>query len=998
MPHLKPIILLLLITLNLTATGATTSYTYDNFGNKISSTNEYGETTNYEYDGVFVPFLGITSSKGNLLKETQSNGTIIEHIYDENSNLLSTQTTTAEGIVTTSSHDYDAFNRLISSTDIRGNSSTNIYDARGNKTSTTDAQNRTTTYTYSPSNKITKTLYADGTSDSKTYDAMDNILSETNTDAETTTYEYDKADRLIKTTYADNTSTSSTYDKVGRILTSTDQNGNTTTYEYDAVGNQIKVIDALGNETTFTYDAQGNRLSQTNALNQSTTYEYNALNQRIKTTYADGTSTIENKNISGLPTSKTDEAGTITSYGYDTTKNIPLLNSVTLANGAITSYTYDSQNRKSRQTDALNHSTNWDYTDLGELNSETLPKGEVKTFSYDAYGKQTQINDYANKAIKFIYDSNDKLVRTEYADGSTITYDYTPSGRLKSQTNIQGTISNTYNSMGRLKTQTNTNNDTITYTYDAVGNITLIETPTQTISKTYTVRNRLESVTDAQGTTSYTYDELGRQIEILYPNNMTTAYEYDTRNRIIKISHINSANVTLQSFTYTLNEIGNKTKIVQENNRTVDYEYSNVNQLTKETITNDPNNQNTITAFEYDLVGNLKTKTIDQTSTNYTYNENDQLTSQGAITFTYDDNGNLLSKDNTTYTYDDKNRLTQVQTPTQTIEYSYDANNNRIAKVVDQATTTYLIDTNTPYAQVITENKNNGSVIEYTYGNDLLNNGSNFFLTDALGSTRGLVDSSENLTDSYTYTPYGKLLNHNGTSENDFLYTGEQFDSETEDYFLRARYYSPDSGRFLTRDSYDGNNYNPISQNHYLYGGSNPIKYTDPNGHFFGVAETTMTMNIISYTRTRLATSFTFQVGIFYSMRAILNLHNFIYGGSVLTFGLKRGVRWGFWRDLPKFIYKGTEYAIVKGRLYTEHAVNRMTPRAYGMAAGRYDDPRGIPTMAVEFAVQFGKTLSKEIINGGIRYTRQYGEIFVIFEKTTGGREIIISVIKKALL
>ena len=95
MLHLKQILLLLLITINLTATGATTSYTYDSFGNKISSTNEYGQTTNYEYDGVFVPFLGITTSKGNLLKETQPNGTIIEHTYDKNSNLLSTTTTTA---------------------------------------------------------------------------------------------------------------------------------------------------------------------------------------------------------------------------------------------------------------------------------------------------------------------------------------------------------------------------------------------------------------------------------------------------------------------------------------------------------------------------------------------------------------------------------------------------------------------------------------------------------------------------------------------------------------------------------------------------------------------------------------------------------------------------------------------------------------------------------------------------------------------------------------
>ena len=237
----------------------------------------------------------------------------------------------------------------------------------------------------------------------------------------------------------------------------------------------------------------------------------------------------------------------------------------------------------------------------------------------------------------------------------------------------------------------------------------------------------------------------------------------------------------------------------------------------------------------YDLVGNLKTKTIDGVNTDYVYNENDQLISQGTSTFTYDANGNLVAKDDTTYAYDELNRLITTTTPTNTIEYSYDANNNRVAKTTIAGTTTYLIDANTAYAQVITETKENGTTVEYTYGNDLLSNGTHNFLTDALGSTRGLVDSTEALTDAYVYTPYGKLSEHNGTSENSFLYTGEQLDKETEDYYLRARYYSPNSGRFLTRDTYDGTMDSPITLNHYLYTGSNPVMYVDPSGNFFSM-------------------------------------------------------------------------------------------------------------------------------------------------------------------
>ena len=229
----------------------------------------------------------------------------------------------------------------------------------------------------------------------------------------------------------------------------------------------------------------------------------------------------------------------------------------------------------------------------------------------------------------------------------------------------------------------------------------------------------------------------------------------------------------------------------------------------------------------------MLTKTIDGVDTSYSYNENDQLTTQGSVTFTYDDNGNLVSDNNNTYSYDEKNRLIKVITPNDTVEYSYDANDNRIAKTTSNGTTTYLIDANTPYAQVITESKDDGTEIKYTYGNDLISDGSHTFLTDALGSTRGLVDSSEALTDSYAYTPYGELANHDGTSENSFLFTGEQLDSETEDYYLRARYYSPNFSRFLSRDSYDGTMNSPVTQNHYLYAGANPSMFVDPSGKMF---------------------------------------------------------------------------------------------------------------------------------------------------------------------
>jgi len=119
-------------------------------------------------------------------------------------------------------------------------------------------------------------------------------------------------------------------------------------------------------------------------------------------------------------------------------------------------------------------------------------------------------------------------------------------------------------------------------------------------------------------------------------------------------------------------------------------------------------------------------------------------------------------------------------------------------------------------------------------------------LTDALGSTRGLVDSAESLTDTYDYKPYGELAIHTGSSTNSFLFTGEQFDAETNNYYLRARYYSPTLARFLSRDTYDGRDYDPITLNHYLYANANPVIYVDPSGYSTNIATLTLNMSALS--------------------------------------------------------------------------------------------------------------------------------------------------------
>jgi RHS repeat-associated protein len=82
------------------------------------------------------------------------------------------------------------------------------------------------------------------------------------------------------------------------------------------------------------------------------------------------------------------------------------------------------------------------------------------------------------------------------------------------------------------------------------------------------------------------------------------------------------------------------------------------------------------------------------------------------------------------------------------------------------------------------------------------------------------------------YDAYGQLLSSSGTTTNSYLFTGEQFDKNLGEYYLRARYYSPGMGRFTARDPFEGVLNEPLSLNKYGYVHGNPVNHTDPGGLF----------------------------------------------------------------------------------------------------------------------------------------------------------------------
>jgi RHS repeat-associated protein len=121
----------------------------------------------------------------------------------------------------------------------------------------------------------------------------------------------------------------------------------------------------------------------------------------------------------------------------------------------------------------------------------------------------------------------------------------------------------------------------------------------------------------------------------------------------------------------------------------------------------------------------------------------------------------------------------------------------------------------------------NGQLISQKRGSTV-----SYYLPDAQSSTRLLTSSAAAITDTYRYSAFGDIETQTGTTTNSYLFTGQQFDSSTGLYSLRARYYDAAVGRFLSRDTWAIDRQNPMELNRYVYAANNPIRYSDPSGYF----------------------------------------------------------------------------------------------------------------------------------------------------------------------
>jgi RHS repeat-associated protein len=833
--------------------GGTIYYDYDSNANRISITDRNGNITQFAYD-----------LRGNVTSTTESNdvtdpydgGVTTVEYNDVNFPDLPTKKIDALGNVTTWEYDskgnvsrqvdpngftmlwtYNNFGRKLTEQDERGDITQYVYNGDGMLTEIIDPNNnhawfgydalwrlthitdgragsfgdpaRTTVTAYNNADRIIS-ITGLVTSESYQYDNVGNRTHVTNRRGHTTMYQYDNNNNLIKVQMpAPGGQTQYSYDTLNHKISVTDPNGNITHFEYDDAGRMTRVINAEGNETVYTYDAQGNVLTVTDGAGVKVSYEYDFLNRKVHQYDLLGNHWHWQYDKLGKMTQYADALGHATNYNYDC---LSRLISVTDAANKTTRYQYDAVGNLIDVNDAAGIIVSRKFYDkANKLIRQEDAHGNAYEYAYDGAGNRISVKDANNQIATMVYDDENMLIEVHYPD-STVSYSYDGNGNLVSMTDSTGTSAYVYDAFDRLISSTDSFGKTVQYGYDVTGNRTSItypadsENPARMVNYSYDKANRMDKITDWAGRTwDYSVDGAGRITQLVYPNGVKELRSYDTAGRLSSLAYKKSDDTTLMSYAYTRDGQGSPKNISE--------------------------------------TGTLPANPKLPIKIGYTYDADNRLleTNQPA-SYNYDNNGNMISRTvsgvTTTFSYNFENRLISQTSAGSTIQHVYDGRGNRIARIDNGTATRYVLDNGRDMSHVLCETDGSGDITAYYIHGPLIagrigaDGSVRYYHSDHIGNIVALTDDSQNITDKYAYTPFGVPAGKQVSTANQFTFVGGLGVMAEDDglYFMRARFYDAETGRFLGKDTVEGSLMQPMSLYKYAYCFNNTLVHIDPTG------------------------------------------------------------------------------------------------------------------------------------------------------------------------
>ena len=484
--------------------------------------------------------------------------------------------------------------------------------------------------------------------------------------------------------------------------------------------------------------------------------------------------------------------------------------------------------------DANNRVVTFGYDLAGRVQTLQQPSVGAFTYTYDAASRVTKTTNPAGVNITTTYDAVGNTVSLLYQSGERFTYQYDSLNRRTTMVDPTGTTTYAYDAVSQLKGQTQPSSQRLTMSYDVVGNRTLLQDPDgNRFTSTYTTLDYVESVRDGDGNrTTFAYDTANRRTTLTDSSGIVRKYAYDAVNRLTTQVDMNSGGTNLVTMIDTYDAVSNRTNRNQDGVLTT-WTYDNAYRLTGQQRAGE------YATYTYDGVGNPTVKHHEDSSPmTFTYNSRNQPTTmlQGAVLTTFTHNSAAcLSVENvggvlTTYSYDTGNHLTKVDASGAVSTYTYDGDGLRRSLQESGGSLTTMIWDGADYLM----EKTASATVRYTLADSEViaekRGGARYlYVPDPLGSTVKLIDSSQAITDSWSYYPYGEVASRTGTTATplQFVGTAGYYRDSSGRIYVRARHLRTDLARWMTQDPiwFWGGDYNL-----YRYAENSPTDMTDPAG------------------------------------------------------------------------------------------------------------------------------------------------------------------------
>jgi RHS repeat-associated protein len=511
-------------------------------------------------------------------------------------------------------------------------------------------------------------------------------------------------------------------------------------------------------------------------------------------------------------------------------------------------------------TDRALRKTEYKYNAHKQLREIYDPEEGYTRFTSDPAGNLTVLIDPNTNSSSFGYNKDSQVTSKTSADGSTASFSYT-NRRLTWSRSARGIETRySYDKNGNLwKIEYSDATPGVTMTYDAFNRPIRIEDGLGVHTMSYDANSRPMTIDGpwADDTVTFSYDDLGRRRSVAVVNGLSVTYDYDALNRL--------TTVTGNGLTYTYSYKGGTNlleKIERSDGSRTEYTYDAVMKR-RQKLTNRDRTGGILNEYVYDTFDDLGQPTNETvtngpalqfanlTAATHTYNNlNQAVTLNGSGTvFAYDADGNMtkgLTGDGRPFeaVYDAENRLVSIQyTDAAGIvkkrDYQYGADGflgvqKDYADGILTGEQRFIRD-----GATVLQVRNGANAVErnYLWGLAkaggvgallaLTQGGQTYqYYSNLRGDITAVVDSAGTMVASYAYDPFGAPLASTGTLKQPMRFSTKAYDEGTGLYDYGYRFYSPQLGRWLSRD--------PLSEkgsiNLYSFSSNNPITKFDPFG------------------------------------------------------------------------------------------------------------------------------------------------------------------------